>query len=433
MVSVIAFLILIGILVWVHEFGHFLMAKLFRVRVEVFSIGFGPPIIAKRFGETLYQIAAIPLGGYVKLYGEEENVNDPAAFSSKKPWQKIIIALGGPLFNFILTIILFAAIFTVGVEVPKYVKEPVVVGYIEKNSWAEEVGLKPGDKIIKINGYEVKKWEELKNIFLKLSIEGKKEAYLYVERGGEILAIRVKLPEFKTGQEKLGIAPYIPPVIGKVVEGSPAYQVGLRPGDVILEVNKKKINSWYELVEVIRNSEGDVLNLTVKRGDRILEVSVIPARNPRTGQLFLGITPKVETVKESHPFLESLKLAVERTKELTVLTFQVLWGLITGDVSFKTLGGPIAIAQFAGQAAETGVMAFLTAMAFISLQLGIFNLLPLPILDGGLILLFLMEWFRGRPLPNKFKEAWQRVGLALILTLMVFVFINDILRLFGIN
>ncbi len=433
MISVIAFLILIGILVWVHEFGHFLMAKLFRVRVEVFSIGFGPPLIAKRIGETVYQVAAIPLGGYVKLYGEEESVNDPAAFSSKKPWQKILIAFGGPLFNFLLTILLFTAIFTAGVEVPKYIKEPVVVGYVEKSSWAEKVGLKPGDKIVKINGYEVKKWEELKDILLKLSLEGKKETYLYVEREEKVLAIKVQLPEFKTGQEKLGIAPYIPPVVGGVMEGSPADQVGLRPGDVILEVNGKKVSTWYELVEIVRKSKGETLTLKVKRGNKIFEVSVIPAENPRTKQPFLGITPKVDTVKVSHPFPESLKLAVERTKELTLLTFQVLWGLITGDVSFKTLGGPIAIAQFAGQAAETGVMAFLTAMAFISLQLGIFNLLPLPVLDGGLILLFLIEWIRGRPLPDKFKETWQRVGIALILTLMVFVFVNDILRLFGIN
>ncbi len=433
MESLIAFLVLIGVLVWFHELGHFLMAKLFGVRVEIFSIGFGPPIVSKRFGETIYQIAAIPLGGYVKLYGEEESVNDPKAFSSKKPWQKILIALGGPLFNFILTIILFAAVFTAGVEVPKYLKEPVVVGYVEKNSWAEEVGLKPGDRILRINGYEVKKWEDLKDILLRLSLKGERTTELYVERKGKVVSIKVVLPEFKTGREKLGIAPYLPPVVGRVMEHSPAHQVGLKPGDLILEVNGKKINTWYELVEEVRRSEGKSLKLKVNREGRVIEISVIPAKHPRTGQPFLGITPKVETIKISYSLAESFSRAVERTKELTILTFQVIKGLITGDVSFKTLGGPIAIAQFAGQAAESGILPFLTTMAFISLQLGIFNLLPLPVLDGGLILLFFIEWVRGRPLPDKFKEVWQKVGIALILTLMVFVIVNDILRLFGLN
>ena len=433
MLSVIAFLVLVGILVLVHEFGHFLMAKLFRVRVEVFSIGFGPPIFSKRIGETVYQIASIPLGGYVKLYGEEESINDPEAFSSKKPWQKILIAFGGPLFNFILTILLFTVVFTVGVNVAKYLKEPAIVGYVEKNSWAEKVGLKPGDKIVKINGYEINKWEELNDALLKVSLEGKKEVYLYIEREGKVLALEALLPQLKTGRENLGIAPYIPPVVGRVVKNSPAQQVGLMPGDEILEANGRKVGSWYELVEIVRENKGKPIKLKVKRGDQIFEVSVIPAENPETRQPFIGVSPKIETVKVSYPPFESFKLAVERTKELTILTYKAVVGIITGEISFRTLGGPIAIAQFAGEAAESGIIPFLSTMAFISLQLAIFNLFPLPILDGGLILLFLVEWIRGRPLPEKFKETWQKVGLALILTLMVFVFINDILRLFGIN
>ncbi|WP_461832228.1 RIP metalloprotease RseP [Aquifex sp.] len=430
--TLIAFLVLIGVLVWVHEFGHFLMAKLFKVRVEIFSIGFGPPIIRRKLGETVYQIAAVPLGGFVKLYGEEENLKDPYAFSSKKPWQKILIAFGGPLFNVIFTLFAFTFIFTAGVEVPKYLKEPVVVGYVEKNSIAKKVGIKPGDRIIKVNGYEIKSWEDLRDAFINLSVKGVKETTLLVERNGKLVRFKVPVSDVTTGKGRLGIAPYIPPVVGKVREGSPAYQIGLKPGDVIIKVNGEEIKTWYELVEKVRKSKGP-LSLTIKRGSEIIERTVVPAIDPRTKIPFIGIQPRTETVVEKHSLGEAFSLALSRTYELTVLTFKTIWGLITGSVSFKTLGGPIAIAQFAGQAAESGIIPFLSMMAFISLQLAIFNLLPLPILDGGLILLFALEWLRGRPLPEKFKEYWQKAGLAIILTLMAFVLLNDILRVLGVN
>ncbi|NPA32041.1 MAG: RIP metalloprotease RseP [Aquificae bacterium] len=430
--TLIAFLILVGILVWVHEFGHFLMAKLFRVRVEVFSIGFGPPVVRKQIGETVYQIALLPLGGYVKLYGEEENLNDPRAFSSKKPWQKILIALGGPLFNVLFTIFLFTVIYAIGTEVPKYVKSEVVVGYVEENSLASKLGIKPGDKIVRINGYEIKTWEDLRKALLELSLKGVKKTKIYVKRGDKILELELTLPQKGEGIT-LGIAPPLPPVVGKVKEGSPAHQVGIKEGDVIIAVNGKPVRSWYELVELIRKNGTKPVKLTIKRGDKIIEKTVVPAKDPKTGKVYLGIYPKIETIKERHPLPEAFELAVERTYELTVLTFKTLWGLITGKVSLKTLGGPIAIAQFAGQAAQSGFIPFLSMMAFISLQLAIFNLLPLPVLDGGLVLLFLIEWIRGEPLPDKFKEAWQRVGFALIIALTLFVFINDILRLLGVN
>ncbi|GAB6065235.1 RIP metalloprotease RseP [Aquifex pyrophilus] len=431
--TLIAFLVLIGVLVWVHEFGHFLMAKLFKVRVEIFSIGFGPPIVRKRWGETVYQIAAVPLGGFVKLYGEEENVNDPYAFSSKKPWQKILIAFGGPLFNVIFTLFAFTLIFTAGVEVPKYLKEPVVVGYVEKDSVAQKAGIKPGDRIVKVDGYEIKSWEDLRDALINLSVKGVKETTLIVERNGKFIELKVPVPDVTTGEGRLGIAPYIPPVVGSVKEGTPAHQIGLKPGDVILKVNGEEIRTWYELVEKVRKSKGKPLKLTIKRGNEIIEKVIVPAIDPRTKTPFIGIQPKTEFVLEKHSIGEAISLAISRTYELTVLTFKTIWGLITGSVSFKTLGGPIAIAQFAGQAAQSGLIPFLSMMAFISLQLAIFNLLPLPILDGGLIVLFALEWIRGRPLPEKFKEYWQKAGLAIILTLMAFVLLNDILRLLGVN
>ncbi len=437
METIIAFLVMIGFLIWFHELGHFLMAKLFGVRVEVFSIGFGPPIVRKKVGDTLYQIASIPLGGYVKLYGEEERLSDSRAFSSKAPWQKIIIALGGPLFNIVLTVALLALVFTMGVETPKYMKEPAIVGYVEENSWAHKAGLKEGDRIIQIGNVEVNKWEDIREAIIKTSLSGDENLLIVLERGGKTITLTAPAPRLETGQENLGINPPMDAVIGRVFEDlpgigpSPAYQIGLMPGDRILKINGKAVNSWYEAVKVIRQSKGEPIRLTLERKGKIIEKQVVPAIHPQTKQPVLGIAPHIDTVKESHPVSEAVIMAFHRTWEMIVLTFKVLGGLITGAVSFKTLGGPIAIAQFAGQAAESGLVPYLTSMAFISLQLGIFNLLPLPVLDGGLIVLFLIEMIRRKPLPDKFKEHWQRVGFALIISLMVFVVINDLLRLIG--
>lgn len=435
METIVAFLVLVGFLIWFHELGHFLLAKLFGVRVEVFSIGFGPALISKRVGETLYQVALVPLGGFVKLYGEEERLNDPRAFSSKPNWQKILIALGGPAFNIVLTVLLLTLVFWVGVEVPKYAKGPAVVGYVEENSWASRVGIRPGDRVIRIGDMEVSRWEELNRAVIKSALD--KRVKIVVEREGKVLSLEAPPPKLETGQEELGISPPMEPVVGTVIDRipnagpSPAKQVGIKPGDRILEINGVPIKSWYEAVSLIRKSGAKPVKLKIMRGDLVLEKEVVPVVEPTKGFPVLGIAPKVETVRESYPVGEAFLLALRRTKELFLMTFEVLGGLITGAVSIKTLGGPIAIAQFAGQAAQSGVIPYLSSMAFISLQLGIFNLLPLPVLDGGLILLFLLESLRRKPLPDKFKEYWQKVGFALIVSLMVFVVINDLLRLLG--
>ncbi len=431
METLLAFLVLIGILVWVHEFGHFLFAKLFGVKVEVFSIGFGPPVVKKRFGETVYQIALLPLGGYVKLYGEEDSGevrNDPRSFYAKPPWQRILIAFGGPLFNFLFAVVVFWALFLRPQEVPAYVLKPPVVERVEPNSLASKVGLKPGDRIVAVDGKEVRSWEELDKL-LRWKVGN--TVILTVERNGKRIDLKVNLG-FDVLQRGIGIEPVLPPVVGEVLKGSPAEQVGLKPGDRIVAINGKPVKDWRDLVKLIRENGGKPITLTVERNGKTFTLMVVPAvkKLPDGREIpYVGITPKIQTVERKLSPLEALKAAVDRTLFLSYLTVKTIVGLLTGEVSVKTLGGPIAIADFAGKAAEAGLWTFLGAMGVLSVQLGLFNLLPLPMLDGGLILLFLIEWLIGRPLPQTFKEWWIKIGFALILTFMIFIFIQDIVRL----
>ncbi len=436
MISLIAFLIMIGILVTIHEFGHFIFAKMFGVKVEVFSIGFGPPIVRWKGKETVYQIALIPLGGYVKMYGEdsmtepvqgksEKDTLDPRSFAAKPRWQKMLIAFAGPLFNIVLAIILFAAAYMIGIQQPKYLNEPVVIGYVEKNSYAEKAGLKPGDKIIAIDGEPVKNWKEFT---IKIGMKAGKTVVLDVLRNGKRISVTVKVPE-NISKDHLGISPIIPAKIGTILPNSPAAKAGLQIGDEIIAINGKPIHSWFELVDALSQIKDDKeVTLLVKRNGKIFSVKVKPEYNETLKKYVIGISPMMETITVKYGFAEAFEKAIERTKELTVALYKVIKGLVTGEVSIKTLGGPIAIAQFSGQALEAGIATFLFSMAFISLQLGYLNLLPIPVLDGGLILILLIESIIRRPLPEKAKEYLAYIGFALIGTLMIFVIFNDIMR-----
>lgn len=228
-----------------------------------------------------------------------------------------------------------------------------------------------------------------------------------------------------------GAEPWLPAVVGRVVEDSPAFQVGLQRGDKILKVNGREVKGWYDLVRAIRESRDKPVVLLVQRGDSLEEKTVIPKIDQKTGLPILGISPYVETVESKEPPLQAFLDGVHRTYMLSLLSLKALWSLITGGLSIKTLGGPIAIAQLAGESAQQGILPFIGMMAFISVQLAIFNLIPLPVLDGGLILLFLMESIRRKPFSPKFKEAWVKAGYAVIIVLAGFVILNDILRILG--
>jgi len=437
LITIIAFLIMLGVLITIHEFGHFLFAKMFGVRVEVFSIGFGPPIFRKKIGETLYQVALIPLGGYVKMYGEDSMTEpvqgevdknafeDPRSFHAKPRWQKILIAFAGPLFNFILAIVLFAVAYMMGIPQPQYMDKPVVIGYVAEDSLAEKIGLKAGDKIVAIDGEPVKNWKDLT---IKLGMKAGHKVVLTIEREGKLIKKELNVPEDIT-KMSLGVSPFIPAVIGAVQKGSPAEKAGLKVGDKIIAINDKFVKSWYDVAEYIHNYKGDKpLKIFVKRGNKTLVFEVKPVYNEKLKTKIIGIAPIQEVKIVKYGFFEAIEKSFERTKELTIALFKVIKGLITGEVSIKTLGGPIAIAQFSGQALETGLSTFLFSMAFISLQLAYLNLLPIPVLDGGLILILLIESIIRRPIPERAKEILAYIGFALLGTLMLFVIYNDIVR-----
>jgi len=417
------FLIFIGVLIFVHELGHFLMAKLFGVKVEIFSIGFGPPIFRKKIGDTVYQIALIPLGGYVKMYGEEdtdEARKDPRSFYAKPPWQRILIAFGGPLFNLLFAIFAFWVVFVT----PKTIYVPGnTVGVVLTNSTFAQYGIKPGYKIVAVDGKPVRNWYDFETYLSENW--GKTVSITFEAPDGKKITVKVELNK---KLKRLGIEPYIPPVVAKVMKDSPAQQVGIKPGDRIVAVDGKPVKTWEDLLEYMKHYKGDKpLKITVLRNGKELTFTVIPKKYGN--RYIIGVEVQFpEKVVIKHDPIEALKLAIDKTLFLATLTVKAIWWLITGKLSINTLGGPLAIAGFAHKAAEEGLITFINAMGVLSVQLALFNLIPLPLLDGGLILLFLIEWIRGKPLPKKFVEWWVRIGIVIIGGLMLFIISQDLIR-----
>ncbi|HUL00722.1 MAG TPA: RIP metalloprotease RseP [Nitrospirota bacterium] len=423
--TLIYFLIVIGILVFVHEFGHFIMAKRAGVRVEKFSLGFGPKIIGFKKGDTEYLISALPLGGYVKMAGENPDEEPTGAFDefqAKTVWQRVKIGVAGPITNIALAFLILPFVFMIGT----YSEGPAKVGYVDKGSPGERAGFMAGDVIEKINGRAISDWTKALTL---IAVNPDTDVTVTVDRHGEKINLILRpatATELKIGTS--GLVPDMPAEIGRLKPGFPAEKGGVKVNDKIIAVNGKTIYHWNQFSSLVRESKGKKLTLSIERGGLRIEKSVTPVMD--NDRFVIGVEPIVRSVFKRYGFFESLRLGFDKAIELIDLTFITLKKLFMLSISIKNLGGPVMIAQMSGQAAAAGLSAFLLFLAFVSISLGILNLLPIPVLDGGLVLFLVIEAIRKKPLSRRTMEIAQSIGAALLITLIAVVSYNDVMRAF---
>ena len=429
---------MLGVLVFVHEMGHFLVAKANGVKVLKFSLGFGPRVMGKTWGETEYLICAIPLGGYVQMLGEgggelgEDAPLTPEeierSFAHKPPLRRIAIVAAGPLMNLILPFLILPIAFMSGVNMPVFLDNPACVEYVVADSDASRGGVQIGDCITSIGNETVASWQG-GNIAL-ISAAGESIPFT-VDRDGDPVELLIR-PENNgiDGLMALGIFPVEPAIIGGLQTDGPAKKAGLQVGDKIVEISGNPVRNWFDMTHLIQAGEGRTESFVIKRNGEVLKVDIAPEKND-SGKVMIGIIKGHEDETRSFGLIDSINKGKEQAVELIDLTFVFLKKLFSGDVSSKNIGGMISVVEFAGEAAQTGVAALLTMLAFISIQLGILNLLPIPILDGGHLLFSFVELVIRRPLPVRIREPAQQIGLILLMALMAFALYNDILRKFS--
>ena len=427
--SIAAFTFVLGVLVFVHEMGHYLMARRIGIRVLTFSLGFGPKLLTVRRGDTDYCISAIPLGGYVKMAGENpDDVRSGAddEFLSKTKWERFQVLIMGPTMNILLAFVVMAVVLYQGADVPAYEEQPPIVGYVMEASPAEQSGIRVGDLILSIGGRPVQTWEEL---FVTVMPRAERELEVVLRRGLQEVTTQVT-PEAQTQFQvgDLGVVPIMQPQILNVMTGDPADLAGIRPRDVITAVNDEPITRDNPFVETINANADVALMLTVVRGGQTLKIEVTPALRGNVGLIGVELSPfEVRTI-EPGP-LQAIQMSFEKNYAWSGLIFQTLGGLLTSETSPKQLVGPLGIAQLSGGAAQIGLVALFTLMAMISLNLGILNLLPIPVLDGGHIFIMALEGLSRRDFSVRIKEKIQLAGFVVILMLMVTVIYNDLTRI----
>ena len=422
-----AFLVVLGINVLIHELGHFVAAKLMKIRVEVFSFGFGKRLFGRRIGQTDFRVSLVPVGGYVRLAGEEDF--DPAhpkpdEFSSKNRAQKIFTLILGPIMNLLLAVVLIAAINMTGVEIESYKLDKPLIGYVEKNSPADMAGLQKGDMILSINQRAIPNWKEL-----EIVIGTNPKENLQIDFSRKRSRQTTHLIVDSVSRYELGYAGIywdLPAEVETIAENYPAQKAGLAKGDRILAVDHRSVGNYFELKDIILGAADQKLLFTVERDRKQLEFPIVPRKEGGGG--VIGFNVHIATSTYRYGFGESLQRSVKESVRLTLLTFHAFEKMLKGKLSPKNLSGPIEIAKFSQQALVSGLSNFFMLIAFISLQLGIVNLFPVPGLDGGHLLIFVIEAIIRRDLNSKLKAILIYAGFALLITLMVFVILNDIAK-----
>ena len=426
--SILAFIFVIGVLVFIHELGHFLAARRVGIRVLTFALGFGPKLLSFRRGDTEYCVCALPLGGYVKMAGESADDKRTGAddeFMSKTKWERFQVLIMGPVMNLVLAVVVMTFVLYQGAEVPDYEDAPPVVGTIVEGSVAEGAGVQVGDRIVSVDGSAVETWrqvfvEALPRAGQELSVE------IRTETGRTRTVMMTPDSEATSMAAVLGVGPVMEPQIRAVTAGEPADLAGVLAGDVIEALEGTPVSSE-ELVAFINGSAGESLELTGRRDGVQRSIHVIPALVGDVGLIGVALHPYVTRVIEPG-FGEAFTLSLERNYEQASAIFQTLTGLFTARTSPRQLAGPIGIAQMSAGAAALGASELFAFMSFLSLNLGILNLLPVPVLDGGHIAIMALEGVSRRDFSTRMKERMLLIGFALLMTLMVTVIYNDLTR-----
>lgn len=444
-----AFVVALGLLIVVHEFGHYVVARLCGVKVIRFSVGFGRALWVRRFGRdrTELVVAAVPLGGYVKMVDEREGPvapdDLPRAFNRQPVWRRIAIVGAGPVANFMLAIALYWVLFVAGVQEAK-----PLLGAPDPNTPAAVAGVKEGDLVRAISGEPTASWSEVRWRLLELALEGRDARLEVLEKGKTVAWRNLDLAQLRGSDlesdfiAKLGLhldRPRIAPIVDTLTPGGPAERAEMKPGDRILAIDGKPIDSWDALVRTVRESPGRALRVRVQRNGGDREITLVPEAVTRGETVYgrIGAGSQVDPslmrdylVEIRYPPVEALGHASAKTWEMSVFSLRMLWRMVTGSVSWRNLSGPVTIADYAGQSAQLGLEPYLAFLALISISLGVLNLLPIPVLDGGHLMYYAVEIFKGSPVSERVMELGQRIGLALLLCLMAFAFYNDINRLF---
>ncbi len=440
--TILYFIVALGLLIFVHELGHFIFAKRAGIYVEAFSLGFGPRLFGIKWGETDYRVSLLPLGGYVKMRGEEagdESASDPRSFAAKSVWARAKVIIFGPLMNLFLCLALMPIVFMIGRSEPVFLKEAPVVDGVRAESPAAIAGLLPGDRIISLDGDEVSTWEQVIN---RILLSPGSAISVGLERGGKMVEKDVtvgELPEIKGGY--VGVEPMLfvgnEAVIDGVKPNGPADEAGLKAGDEVLSYGGQKVSDWIDLSIQVDRGGGKESSIAVKRGGEGVELKVTPEYSEDHGRWLIGITKDrrsgVPMTVVRYGFVDSIVMGTKENIKLAGLTFEVLKRLITLELSYKVLGGPIIIAKVSAAAAASGLSDFLYFLAFLSLQLAILNFLPIPVLDGGQLVFLGIEAARRKPVSVRVRGIADQIGFVMLISLMVLVTFNDIENVWGIK
>ena len=432
--NVLWLLVLIGVMIMIHELGHFWAARFFDVRVEAFSFGFGPRLFGFRRGDTDYRFSLILLGGYVKMAGEQvtdENIDDPRAFLAKPRWQRLIIAFAGPLMNVVLAVGLLTGLYMVKFQKVADEDMQAVIGHVMADSPAAKAGIQDNDRIVKVDGKKNPTWED---VAIKEIASAYRPMYLTIERNGRRFdtAVTPTLGE-RSGMGFAGWDERGQIQLGAVEAGMPAEKAGLRKGDLLLTVNGQPIHSQIKFQEITKNSGGKPIEIEYQRDNQTHVVTVQPVFTSVDGpaRWMIGVIPqqKLRFITTRLAFPEALRESVETNSKGALLIVQFLKGMLERRMSPKNLTGPIGIGTMAGAAAREGPAEFFQLMCMVSLNLAIFNLLPIPILDGGVILMLLVEMMMQRDLSINVKELVFKVGFVCIMVIVAFALYNDISKI----